>query len=194
MYRGLRKEEALGESVLHSKITHIQRVIMGQNFHIRQELNRYSDMVEEQRRLLYEERLGILKGETAMSPSEQRVRLYYMDKFWADHLAFVSYIRESIHLTSLANRNPIDEFHMQIIQAYEEIPDKIRRESANMLSKLGDSNNPALWEKFGLKTPTSTWTYTMNDQYMEYSQNPGSWSPGTVIAFWLRKILRPVFG
>lgn len=194
MYRGLRKEEALGESVLHSKITHIQRVIMGQNFHIRQELNRYSDMVEEQRRLLYEERLGILKGETAMSPSEQRVRLYYMDKFWADHLAFVSHIRESIHLTSLANRNPIDEFHMQIIQAYEELPDKIRRDSANMLSKLGDSNNPALWEKFGLKTPTSTWTYTMNDQYMEYSQNPGSWSPGTVIAFWLRKILRPVFG
>lgn len=194
MYRDLRKEEALGESVLHSKITHIQRVIMGQNFHIRQELNRYSDMVEEQRRLLYEERLGILKGETAMSPSEQRVRLYYIDKFWADHLTYVSYIRESIHLTSLTNRNPIDEFHMQIIQAYEEIPDKIMRESANMISKLGDLNDPALWEKFGLKTPTSTWTYTMNDQYMEYFQNPSSWSPGTIIAFWLRKMMRPVFG
>ncbi|MCP3776523.1 accessory Sec system translocase SecA2 [Paenibacillus sp. MZ04-78.2] len=192
--RNLRQDEALGESVLHNKIAHIQRVIMGQNFHIRQELNRYSDMVEDQRRILYEERLGILKGETPMSPSEQRVRLYYIDKFWADHLAYVSYIRESIHLTSLTNRNPIDEFHVQIIQAYEQIPAKINRESANMLVKLGGSNDPAKWEKFGLKSPTSTWTYTINDQYMEYLQNPSSWTPGTIMAYWLREMLRPVFG
>lgn len=194
MYRRLRKEEALSESVLHSKVTHIQRVIMGQNFQIRRELNRYSDMVEEQRRLLYEERLGILKGETPMSPSEQRVRLYYIDKFWADHLAYVSYIRESIHLTSLTNRNPIDEFHMQIIQAYEQLPAQIIRESTNMLIKLGGSNDPEKWEKFGLKNPTSTWTYTMNDQYMEYLQNPSVWNVGTMLAFLIRRMLRPVFG
>lgn len=192
--RKLRQDEALGESVLHRKIAHIQRVIMGQNFDIHQELNRYSDMVEEQRRMLYEERLGILKGETPMSPSEQRVRLYYIDKFWADHLAYVSYIRESIHLTSLTNRNPIDEFHMQIIQAYEQISAKINRESTNMLAKLGGSNDPAKWEKFGLKNPTSTWTYTINDQYKEYLQNPSSWAAGTVLAYWMRKMLRPVFG
>jgi len=193
-YRGLRQEEALEESVLYSKITHIQRVMMGQNFHIRQELNGYSDMVEEQRRILYEERLRILKGETKMSPSEQRVRLYYIDKFWAEHLAYVSYIRESIHLTKLANRNPIDEFHAQIIQAYEQIPAKINRASAKMLVKLEGSNDPAKWEEFGLKSPTSTWTYIINDQYMEYLQNRGSWNPGTIIAYWIRKMLRPVFG
>ncbi|AZK46646.1 DEAD/DEAH box helicase [Paenibacillus lentus] len=193
-YRDLRQGEALDESVLRGKITHIQRVMMGQNFQIRQELNRYSDMVEEQRRILYEERLGILHGETKVSPSEQRVRLYFIDKFWADHLEYVSYIRESIHLTSLVNCNPIDEFHAQIIQAFEQIPAKINRESANMLAKLGGSNDPALWEKFGLKPPTSTRTYIINDQYMEYLQNRSSWTAGTIIAFWIRKMLRPVFG
>lgn len=192
--RDLRQDEALEESVLRSKIDHIQRVIMGQNFHIRRELNRYSDMVEEQRRILYEERLGILKGETPMSPSEQRVRLYYIDKFWADHLEYVSYIREGIHLTSLVNRNPIDEFHAQIIQAFEQIPEKVNRESEKMLVKLGGSNDPAMWDKLGLKSSTSTWTYTVNDQYMEYLQNRGAWAPGTLIAYWIRKMLRPVFG
>lgn len=192
--RAPRQDEALENPMLRSKIAHIQRVIMGQNFDIHQELNCYSDMVEEQRRMLYEERLGILKGETPMSPSEQRVRLYYIDKFWADHLAYVSYIREGIHLTSLVNRNPIDEFHAQIIQAYEQIPAKINRESAKMLEKLRGSNDPAMWEKFGLKNPTSTRTYIINDQYKEYLQNPSSWSSGTIIAYWLRKILRPVFG
>ncbi|MBW7475581.1 accessory Sec system translocase SecA2 [Paenibacillus oenotherae] len=192
--RAARQDEALEESALRSKIAHIQRIIMGQNFHIRKELNCYSDMVEDQRRILYEERIRILKGETSMSPSEKRVRLYYIDKFWADHLAYVSYIREGIHLTSLTSRNPIDEFHAQIIQAYEQIPAKINSESTNMLERLGGSNDPAKWDMFGLKSPTSTRTYIINDQYTQYLQNPGSWTPGTIIAYWLHKILRPTFG
>lgn len=61
-----------------------------------------------------------------------------------------------------------------------------------MLIKLGGSNDPAVWDKFGLKTPTSTWTYMISDQYMEYFQNPSSWSAGTIIAYWLRKMLRRV--
>lgn len=190
--RNLRQDEVLNESVLRSKIVHIQRVIMGQNLHIRQELNGYSDMVEDQRRILYKERLGILKGETPMSPSEQRVRLFYIDKFWAEHLAYASYIREGIHLESLANRNPIDEFHTQIIEAYEHISAQINRESANMLARLGGSNDPAMWEKLGLKNPPSTRTYIINDQYIQ--KKASNRSPETIIAYWIRKILGRAFG
>jgi len=186
-----RQDEALEEPLLRGKIAHIQRVIMGQNFHIRQELNSYSDMVEDQRRILYAERLGILKGEMPMSPSERRVRLFYIDELWADHLAYVSYIRESIHLESLVNGNPIDEFHTQITQAYEQIPAKINSESANMLVKLGGSNDPAKWEQFGLKSPASTRTYIINDQYIQNKRS--SWGAMTVFAFWIRKIVRPIF-
>ena len=83
---------------------------------------------------------------------------------------------------------------MQIIQAYEQIPAKVNSETANMLDKLGGSNDPTKWEELGLKSPTSTRTYIINDQYIQYLQNPGSWTLGTIIAYWLRKILRPVFG
>ncbi|OAB40257.1 DEAD/DEAH box helicase [Paenibacillus antarcticus] len=189
--RAPRQGEALEEPVLRSKISHIQRVIMGQNFDIHQELNCYSDMVEDQRRILYEERLGILKNEKSMSPAEQRVRLFYIDEFWADHLAYVSYLRESIHLESLASRNPIDEFHAQIIHAYEQIPAKINSESANMLVRLGGSNDPAKWEKFGLKSPASTRTYIINDQYIQNKRS--SWTGTTVFAYWFRTISRPIF-
>lgn len=192
VFRAPRQDEALNEPILQGKITHTQRVIMGQNFHIRRELNGYSDMVEDQRRILYKERLSILRGETKVSPSEQRVRLFYIDEFWADHLAYVSYIREGIHLEGLVSRNPIDEFHAQITQAYEQLPDKINRESAKMLALLGGSNDPAKWEEFGLKSPASTRTYMINDQYSQ--NNRSSWNGGTVFAFWIRKMLRPVFG
>lgn len=190
-FRFPKQDEPLEGPSLRSKIAHIQRVIMGQNHHIRQELNHYSDMVEDQRRILYEERLSILTGETPLSPSEQRVRLFYIDKFWAEHLAYVSYIREGIHLESLASRNPIEEFHAQITEAYEQIPAKIDSESANMLAKLGGSNDPSKWEEFGLKSPTSTRTYIISDQYIEKTRS--SWTPMTMAAYYLRKILRPVF-
>ncbi len=188
-FRNHRQDEAIDKPVLRSKIAHIQRVAMGQNFHIRQELNRYSDMVEEQRRILYEKRLGILKGETPMSPSERRVRLFYIDKCWADHLAYVSYLREGIHLESLADRNPIVEFHAQIIRAYEQIPAEIERESAVMLARLGGANDPAKWEELGLKSPASTRTYIINDQYMENKRS--SWGAETIIAFYIRKLMKP---
>jgi len=186
-----RQNEALEEPGLRRKIEHIQRVVIGQNFDIHQELNCYSDMVEDQRRILYEERLKILKGELSMSPAEQRVRLFYIDEFWADHLAYASYIREGIHLESLTSRNPIDEFHVQITQAYEQIPAKINSESKNMLVKLGGSNDPAKWEEFGLKNPPSTRTYIINDQYIQHKRS--SWSAGTIMAYWLRNILKPMF-
>lgn len=189
--RAHRQDEALEDPALRSKIAHIQRVIMGQNFDIQQELNCYSDMVEDQRRILYEERLAILKGKKPMSPLEQRVRLFYIDKFWADHLAYVSYLREGIHLESLVSGNPIDEFHAQITQAYEQIPAKVNSESANMLVRLGGSNDPAKWEEFGLKSPTSTRTYIINDQYIQNMRS--SWTVMTVFAFGIRKILRPIF-
>ncbi|WDZ55676.1 DEAD/DEAH box helicase [Paenibacillus polymyxa] len=189
--RAHRQDEALEDPALRGKIAHIQRVIMGQNFDIQQELNCYSDMVEDQRRILYEERLAILKGKKPMSPLEQRVRLFYIDKFWADHLAYVSYLREGIHLESLVSGNPIDEFHAQITQAYEQIPTKVNSESANMLVRLGGSNDPAKWEEFGLKSPTSTRTYIINDQYIQNMRS--SWTAMTVFAFGIRKILRPIF-
>ncbi|MFC4601747.1 accessory Sec system translocase SecA2 [Cohnella hongkongensis] len=195
LYRDLKQDEPLDEAMLRNKIAHIQRVIMAQNFHIRQELNHYSDMVEEQRRILYQDRLAILTGETPMSPSERRVRLFYIDKYWAEHLAYVSYIRESIHLEALVNLNPIHEFHTQIIQAFEQIPEKIEKETARMLAKLGRSNDPSEWERLGLKSPSSTRTYIINDQYAEKNLlAPVAVGPDFIgaLTLILKPVLRPV--
>ncbi len=188
--RAHRQEEAIEEPALHHKISHLQRVAMAQTAHIRKELNAYSDMIEDQRQLLYQERLEILNGKKPMSPAEQRVRLYAIDECWADHLAYASYIRESIHLESLASRNPIDEYHEQITEAYEQITATVNRESENMLKKLDGSNDPDGWAALGLKSRSSTRTYIMNDQYIQ--NNRSSWTAGTILAYYLRNALRLV--
>lgn len=182
----LRQQEAIEERELSRKIASIQQIVMSQNFDIHNELNGYSDMVEDQRRILYAERLRILLGEQPMSPAEQRVRLFYIDECWADHLAFVSYLREGIHLESIASRSPIDEFHTQITVAFDQIPGKIERAAETMLARLGGSNDPAEWERLGLRSPASTRTYIINDQYLQNKRS--SWTGTTVVAFWLRPI------
>ncbi len=194
-YRGRKQDEPLDEASLRSKISHIQHVIMGQNFHIRQELNHYSNMVEEQRRIQYQDRHNILTGVTPMSPSEQRVRLFYIDKYWAEHLAYVSYIREGIHLEGLANLDPLDEFHARIIEAFEQIPAKIEESTSGMLAALGDSNDPSEWERLGLIGHPSTWTYIINDQYAQKSsQSPFAIGPDMIgaIVLGIKPAVKPI--
>jgi preprotein translocase subunit SecA len=172
-YRSKRQDEPLEDAIFNKKMDHIQRVVMGQNFHIRQDLNKYSDMVEEQRRMHHEKREALLANTDSLGSTERHVKLYHLDRAWADHLAYVSYIREGIHLESLANRNPIDEFHRRIIEAYEQLPARIEKESAKTLSKL-DKSIPADnidWDKEGLKSPARTWTYLIQDQYTEKKAN-----------------------
>ncbi|WP_256757538.1 DEAD/DEAH box helicase [Cohnella sp. WQ 127256] len=172
-YRTKKQDEQLEASVFHKKMDHIQRVVMGQNFEMRKTLNKYSDMVEEQRRIQHEQRESVLNNVDSLSSTERYVRLYHMDRSWSDHLAYVSYIREGIHLESLANRNPVDEFHHRIIHAFEQLPEKIEKETAKTLTKLNtsDSKEQIDWEKEGLKPPARTWTYLIQDQFMEKKTN-----------------------
>ncbi|RKP56856.1 accessory Sec system translocase SecA2 [Cohnella endophytica] len=172
-YRNKKQDEPLEASIFNKKIDHIQRIVMGQNFEMRKTLNKYSDMVEEQRRIQQEQREAIFDNRESLSSTERYVRLYHMDRSWSDHLAYVSYIREGIHLESLANRNPVDEFHHRIIHAFEQLPEKIDKETAKTLSKLktGTPSDQVDWDKEGLKAPSKTWTYLIQDQFMEKKSN-----------------------
>ncbi|WEK55872.1 MAG: accessory Sec system translocase SecA2 [Candidatus Cohnella colombiensis] len=166
-YRSIKQDEPLVETSLNKSLEHFQRVVTGQNFDIRKDLNKYMDMVEEQRKIIHEQRMSIINVDNPISPAEKHVTLFYLDKAWADHLAYVSYIREGIHLESLANRNPIDEFHHRIIHAFEQIPEKIEQETAKLMRRIDQQQQNIDWDKLGLKGPSRTWTYMMNDQYIQ---------------------------
>jgi preprotein translocase subunit SecA len=46
------------------------------------------------------------------------IMLYHLDRGWADRLAYLADIRESIHLRALGRRNPLDEFHRLAVDAF----------------------------------------------------------------------------
>lgn len=188
--KGIKQEEAINHPMLYRKIDHIQRVISGQNFHIQQELNHYSDMVEDQRRILHKDRLHILNETEQPNSIKNRLKLFLIDKYWAEHLSYVSYIREGIHLEALASKNPIDEFHIQISQSFDQIYDRINLEYEEMLIKLDGSNDQSKWEALGLIHPKSTRTYIINDHYNENTRS--NWQATTILAFWISLLLKPL--
>jgi len=93
----------------------------------------------------------------------RKIMLFHLDRGWADHLAYLSDIRESIHLRALGRQNPLDEFHRLAVDAFAGLAaDAIEAsqqtfETANVLV-----DEPGL-DLSKLARPTSTWTYMVHD-------------------------------
>ena len=93
----------------------------------------------------------------------RQIMLYHLDRGWADHLAYLADIRESIHLRTLGTRSPIDEFHRMAVDAFGSLAaDAIEAaqqtfETANVLEEEQGLDLSKL------ARPTSTWTYMVHD-------------------------------
>lgn len=146
--------EPLKDSLIQSGIAHIQRVADGQSREIRRTLNRYADVLEQQRRIVYDMRYRILHdltpsaagssndperyrqlcakfGEVETKRAEKQIALRAIDRCWADHLDYAGYIKEGIHLESIGNDNPLDLFHRFIIEAFDKLRSKWRNGSVS---------------------------------------------------------------
>jgi len=187
---GLHNDEPLRSSVVHNRIEHIQRVVSGQNVDIRKTLNKYADMVEQQRRILHAKRTDILTdhipltllaarckeryrqlsdkfGELALRKAEKRLTLLHLDKLWARHLEYVAFVREGIHLESISNQNPLDAFHRLIVAAFDALLPAIDDAIVQSFQTARLTEDGLDLQQDGLKTPSSTWTYLVNDSFFE---------------------------
>ncbi len=173
-------------------IAHAQRVIEGQNFGIRKSLWTYAQLTEMQRRDVQMARESILNsadgapwleppGAEVLIAGQGRfgavewdrilkhVTLYHLDRGWADHLAGLTDIRESIHLVSLAGQEPVNEFQASSTRAFEETAAKIKRAIAGTLQDLIEAEGPVDLEARGLKGPSSTWTYLVSEEQLGWA-------------------------
>jgi len=176
----------IDDPIVLREVARAQRIIEGQNFEIRKTLWRYSDMVDEQRRMLYERRqaclLGLVDpgvcaaeapdhyrklvaaaGEAAVRRAEQQVMMHLLDRAWSDHLAFIEDIREGIHLQRYGGRDPLTEFQRQIIEAFSAMMGRVSTETIAAFERLEAENGAIDLARAGLAGSSSTWTYLVND-------------------------------
>jgi preprotein translocase subunit SecA len=180
-----RQEGPVDHPIVMREIARAQRIVEGQNLEIRKTLWRYASIVDEQRRVLMEWRESILfgravppgwrlapedrdelvasMGEETIDRAERRAMLLHVDRAWSQHLAFVSDVREGIHLVSLGGRDPLAHFRAQVFGAFVDIEDRIGRAVRQMLQPLAKAGRIQDLDAPDGNQPSATWTYAVND-------------------------------
>ena len=112
----------------------------------------------------WKERFGRSKDdEEKLEKICRQIMLYHLDRGWADHLAYLADIRESIHLRALGNQTPIDEFHRMAVDAFASLAaDAIEAAQQTFETAPSIEDEPGI-DLSKLARPTSTWTYMVHD-------------------------------
>ncbi|MBE3130974.1 MAG: accessory Sec system translocase SecA2 [Acidobacteria bacterium] len=185
-YRLDRRAGAVDDELLRKDILHGQRVIEGRNLDIRRALWDYSTLVETQRRIVVEWRDGVFdrtaQADAPFCPSPElltagsarfgrevfdrmarRAALFHIDSAWADHLAWLADLREGIHLVSIGRNEPLQEFQKAATETFLGLQEKIGYAARKTLESFIGREGPVDLDAEGLKGPSSTWTYLVND-------------------------------
>ncbi len=169
-----------------SLLDHAQRIAEGRLLDVHANTWRYNHLIAQQRAILVERRNTLLRMPTAreeleeLSPKRYEelvdevgeeklekicrlIMLYHLDRGWADHLAFLADIRESIHLRALGRQNPLDEFHRMAVDAFASLAaDAIEAAQQTFETAASIEDEPGV-DLSKLARPTSTWTYMVHD-------------------------------
>ncbi len=168
------------------RIAQVQRIIEGECCEIRRTLRLYSQLLEIQRKAVSADRENLVRGiqssiilnnldpglyrrlsekwgETLVAEAERSVTLLHLDWCWSDHLAHAAEIRENIHLASFGGFNPQDLFNRQMNLAFREFRSAVEEKTISTLRSATFTSAGIDLEKAGLRTPSSTWTFMIND-------------------------------
>lgn len=169
-----------------SLLDHAQRIAEGRMLDIHATNWRYNQLIAQQRAIIVERRDTLLRTPTAreelaeLAPKRYEevverlgeekleticrlIMLFHLDRGWADHLAYLADIRESIHLRALGNQTPIDEFHRMAVDAFASLAaDAIEAAQQTFETAPSIEDEPGV-DLSKLARPTSTWTYMVHD-------------------------------
>jgi preprotein translocase subunit SecA len=168
------------------RIAHVQRVIEGESFEIRRTLRIYSHLLEIQRRVICQDREALLVGskppnallkrepelrqklvsewgEDIIVEAERQVTLIHLDWCWSDHLAHAAEIREGIHLVSFGGFNAYDVFNKEMNLEFNAFLSDVEVKTIETMRTATFTKDGINLEQEGLKAPSSTWTFMIND-------------------------------
>jgi preprotein translocase subunit SecA len=205
--------EPIGHPAVHREVERLQRIVEGQNYEIRKTLWRYSSLVEEQRSAMRDWRMAALTGEAELElcaerlaeryaelrdrfgaeiprEAERAITLSHIDAAWVEHLALIAEIREGIHLVGLGRQDPLYEFTKRIAEAFMKLHQTIEERIVETFASAEITEKGISLDRAGLRGPSSTWTYLINDrampqlQQMLYGHGGAAFAIAAVLTTW----------
>jgi preprotein translocase subunit SecA len=179
--------------VVQREIERVQRIVEGEHGDIRQQLMRFALPLERQRQGIREWRDEVLEGraeagllaersperwaalvttcgEPLLEAVERRLTLHAIDRCWSEHLALMQAERDEVHLVLLDGRDPLTEMYRRARAAHERLLDRIDETVVELFERIEITPDGVDWEREGLRAPSSTWTYLVNDT--DFRANP----------------------
>ena len=168
-------------------VDHAQRVAEGVSLEIHRNTWRYNKVIDVQRTSVLAQRDRVLSTDAALralarrSPDRaealeaiaeddvladaaRQITLWHLDRAWADHLSYLADLREGIHLRALGRGlNPVDEFHKEAVRAFSGLLADVEERSVESFETVPVTADGADLAAAGLKRPTATWTYLVQD-------------------------------
>ncbi|MDE6031672.1 MAG: preprotein translocase subunit SecA, partial [Oscillospiraceae bacterium] len=172
----------LEDKALLKEAERVQRISEGNSYDERANLMKYTMIGEKHREVTFGRRRALLDGSynsemwqqnapedyeraaekfgvQAVQELQNRVLAALLNEFWCDYLDYTAYLREGIHLTQIAGRNPAEEYNIACEEYYQnaaaEIPDR-------MAEKLEEVLKCSELSEYKIAMPTKTYTYLLN--------------------------------
>ncbi|MDE7362300.1 MAG: preprotein translocase subunit SecA [Oscillospiraceae bacterium] len=191
-YPSAKIEGALTDKTLLREAERVQRISEGDAFDERVNLMKYTMIGEKHRETTFARRSSLLDGSyksemwqknaadlyestlerfdaDELQTLQNRILAALLNEFWCDYLDYSAYLREGIHLTQVAGRNPAEEYNIACEEYYESaaatIPDR-------MAEKLEDVLKCDTLDDYVIDMPTRTYTYLLNDMAEEFKAKP----------------------
>lgn len=142
-----------------AQAAHAQRVAEGTSLRIYTNTHEYAVVPRRQRAHVLARREELL----ALPEPERGVRLSFLDRAWADHLAHLAHLRDATPLRSLSGKAPVVEFNAEAVRAFEPLLQSAEDDADAFLAAHPDLTDADEADGLGLRRPSATWTYVVRD-------------------------------
>lgn len=180
------------DKALLKEAERVQRISEGDTFDERVKLMKYTLIGEKHRAMTFEKRTALLDGtyssdlwqkhapdlwekaaekfgEEELQQKQNIVLAALLNEFWCDYLDYTAYLREGIHLTQIAGRNPAEEYNIACEEYYQGAAESLPDRMAEKLETLLECD---ILEDYQPLMPSRTYTYLLNDSGEEFKRKP----------------------
>ncbi len=163
---GIPEDEPLRNSLMTRSLESAQSRIEGYNFDARKQVLEYDDVMNHQRKTVYERRRMILVGDRpflearleAIAPDDafraiveekkralgddefwsviRRIFLQTADMFWVEHLEMMDYLRGSVNLRVYGQRDPLVEYKKDGLRLFKEMEESVEAEVVRLIPHI----------------------------------------------------------
>lgn len=149
---GVRDDEPIENKLITRSLENAQTKIEGHNFDSRKHILEYDDILNTQRKAVYERRLSILLGDAEDTKEQlgqimtvdkeydyeqvRQLMLRTIDMFWMDHLQAMEHTRSSVNLRAYGQRDPLVEYKKEGLRLFRDMQNGINAQIKNIIENI----------------------------------------------------------